>query len=766
MTDSLRSSGASHAALAALLLFALEFVGCRTPPAGLPPERALDPVVHTPLQLPDVADHTAADLATAALQSDREAATRALRRMQNIETVLRAAEELPTGLLPVSADLLNTTLDDPRAYREATLTLLEEKGVEGAIEERLEQFSQDDLLLLARRRVRDIYWTEGARLFNSIAEPIGQSVFNTAMAPYRLTRSAFAYGAAMYTRPAITVQGRQALVHWKSYVERNPDAPGVGEIRGKIDEASKRWAATQRDRAIARAKTALDSGQPRRALTYASRALQHWPEDVVATELRDRAAERLLAQRAGQRRSLEAPTGANVPSAEARSLAIALLSPDGDVASHASALLEMDPGGPLADEARFAHAIHLAESGSEAPLWQEIRRIAQTGEPAHTNMARHAQQLLNPANHPYDAFARARSRDRWGRFRWLWVGAYRNGPMIKSLPMSLSWLIELPSMAQSLIGLPIRLVQWPFEKPLPSARITAVHARRYLALREDGFHVDELRSWLIGFEAQRGNFVSAHMVALEARDLSHKKLAKLEKKAAEQSLTAAEWEQNRALRIAIYRRVASDYPDTPAGRQAGHNARALAQNTTPTRIRVTRGFLQENRDVAGPRGLGIAPQLLDENPANGELHPDGVAFLGGRRIELSFLNESGDEDDPPRTAHETLPNGRFARLVSLLEETSYRNSLLDRDATLIPDAQRDVFFERARLGLLEEPDWRPGAESDFVYQGMRERYGMVRARESILPFDLVLRGNLGDFSFGAFPRLRPPKKTADAFLYR
>ena len=43
---------------------------------------------------------------------------------------------------------------------------------------------------------------------------------------------------------------------------------------------------------------------------------------------------------------------------------------------------------------------------------------------------------------------------------------------------------------------------------------------------------------------------------------------------------------------------------------------------------------------------------------------------------------------------------------------------------------------------------------------------MVRSRPSILPFDLVLRGSLEDFSLGAFPRLRKPLLTPDAFLYK
>jgi hypothetical protein len=42
----------------------------------------------------------------------------------------------------------------------------------------------------------------------------------------------------------------------------------------------------------------------------------------------------------------------------------------------------------------------------------------------------------------------------------------------------------------------------------------------------------------------------------------------------------------------------------------------------------------------------------------------------------------------------------------------------------------------------------------------------VRSRESILPFDLVLRGSLADLSLGAFPRFRTPRETPDSFLYR
>ena len=68
--------------------------------------------------------------------------------------------------------------------------------------------------------------------------------------------------------------------------------------------------------------------------------------------------------------------------------------------------------------------------------------------------------------------------------------------------------------------------------------------------------------------------------------------------------------------------------------------------------------------------------------------------------------------------------------------------------------------------MLEAPDMRPGASSQFAYQGASEKHGMVRTRDSVLPVELVLRGGLEDFGMSAFPRITPPSQSADAFLYR
>ncbi len=164
--------------------------------------------------------------------------------------------------------------------------------------------------------------------------------------------------------------------------------------------------------------------------------------------------------------------------------------------------------------------------------------------------------------------------------------------------------------------------------------------------------------------------------------------------------------------------------------------------------------------------MGLDPELLDDNSVNGELHPGGVVLVGGRTVKLLFIGPSGDTDDPPIEIYQELSDERFARMVAKLEETSFRNSLLDPDDAIVADANRDVVFERARVGLSDEIDPRPMAESTYSYRGMRERYGMVRSRESVLPFSLVLQGSLTDLSLGAFPRINAPRETPDAFLYR
>jgi len=320
--------------------------------------------------------------------------------------------------------------------------------------------------------------------------------------------------------------------------------------------------------------------------------------------------------------------------------------------------------------------------------------------------------------------------------------------------------------AQGAGMLPLRLLQLPWRPRTPGDTQTAVHARRYLAVHPDGAHAPEVRDWLLTFERDRENWVGALRVAEGDARAPDADLDELRERAAEQALRVARAEERSDMRAGMLSNVARLFPETRAGREAGRDAREQVIEHTTHSIRLSRGFLLENPGVAGPAGLDLGPALLDGDPRNGELHPEGVSLIGGRDVKVAVLAESGDEDDPPERLRASLSSDQLARLVARLEETSFRNALLDEDDALVHDPQRDVVFERARLGLADDVDDRPIAEARFAYRGLRERYGMVRGREAWLPVELVVQGSLADLSIGAFPRLRPPRETPDAVLYR
>jgi hypothetical protein len=716
---------------------------------------------------PDVAQGAAAALARAALVGSREQTQHALERLEKIDSVLVAAEEPATGLVPAAHDLRNATLDDPRAYLGASRELLEREDLDPALRRRLELARDDDPLALASDRVRDALWIEFATAFNALAEPLGRSIMTAQLAPYRLGRSLVNYALAVYMREALSLQRRQALGHWKEFLAQNPEAPEATRIAPKVRAAQADWSRLQRDRALAVARKALDADKQALALVYADRALRHMPEDSAAAELREEAAERLLELRERQRRSLAAGAGdtAHVLPREQRALALALLAPGGDVAGAARALREADPKGALADEARFAEALAAAEAGETAARWEILGELAER-DPSHANMARHAAAVLNdPEQNTWRAFAEARRRGRYERLGWVLLGPFYRGPRDLGLPGPLEWVVEAPSMAESLLGTPMRLINVPWAKQLPSARAAAALARRHLERSPEDPRAHEARGWLEGYERKRGNWMA--VLALEERrpDAPLETLAQVREKAARQYLDAALRERSVGMRLGMYRRLGLVYPGSRAARVAGELARTEADEATAQRIRLSRGFLAENPEVAGPQGLGLRPELLDGEAANAELHPHGVTLLGARVVEVAYLAESGDADDPPRLVREVLGEQHLARVVSQLEETTYRNMLVDPLDELAPDSRRDLYLERARLGLAS-PDGRSESISQYVYQGVRERYGMVRSRESVLPFDLVVQGDLQGLSLGAFPRMRMPRETPDALLYR
>lgn len=750
---------------------------CATPaPAPPPVSSALEPLAARGAYVPDDVDRAARDLATAALAGDEGAAERAARRIEGFDAQRAAARErgeagdgdarilaqdvAPTGLGPIALDLVAASRGDERAYRESAALLLERDDLDPALRARLEQTISDDPLELAEARMHDAAVQEWGQAFNAVAEPVGTSVTRGLYGIVEVARSLLGLAVVRHVQDDMSVPERQALAQWKRFVAEHPDAPEAEEVRERIASAQADWNHNERDRAMRRAREAMRQDRAAAALVAAQRALAFVPEDADALALRADAQARLRAVHADRARSLEAsPQLRTADLAQQRRLAVALWKPGADVRGAAREIAAEAGDGPLGDEARFI----LAGFEQEDAMWAALADLAsESGSP----MARHARALVaNPERNPHAAFEASLGRDRVARVSWILFGPLAAGPRKMDLPRPAEWLIEAPGYLSIVTTFPNRLVRYPWLAPWPFGRIPAQHARTYLERFPDGAHAAEVRGWLRDFEADRGNWAGALALA-DPESVEPAKLAELRENAAQQALDAARRERRRDTRAALSREVARSFHDTAAGRAAGELARQEAEAASPQRIRISRGFLAENPKLRGPEALGLRAELVDGSVRNGELHSDGVYLLGGRILELCFLAEGGDDDEPPRCERKSVSAERLARVVSMLDETAQRNSLVDPDDPLAPDARRDRFFEQARLGVADSYDPRATAESTYEFLGVRERYGLVRGRESILPVDIVVQGSFPDLGLGAFPRIRMPKATPDAALYR
>jgi hypothetical protein len=706
--------------------------------------------------VPDDVDYAAADIAAAALSGDVIGAASA---SETIAIADATRPEGATGLAPVAEDLFHAVAHPGRAYRGASEELLLRDDLDAALRERIERALDDDPLVRAQARVHDARVISFARAFNAFVEPIGQSILNVALTPYRLGRSLVIYGLELYREDPLPLERRQALAHWKEFLERYPEAPESGEVAERAEKAQGRWHRTQRNHALAQAKGALDARHPREALVLADRALRHSPEDASAERVRAEAERQLLTQRAERQRSVgfALPEDRELVPEGTRELSVALLA--GEPPPPAA----LEDGAPFQAEARFAEAGWLLNAGREDAGWETFGVVAD-GDADTENMVRHAQAALaDPVRNAYDVFEKARWRDRRTRSLWLVIGPFADKPTPSGADGVLETLMELPRMVQVAFTLPLRILQLPAMGPPKTAKTTAVEARRYLRLYPEGAHADEVSGWLEDYEWDRNNHLGALHIA-EARD-PQEDHAELREMAARQTLRVALKEQRSDLRRALLTGVTRRFPDTEAGDEAGHYVRDELETFTPHRISISRGFLEENPEVVGVHGLDLDPALLDGEASNGELHPDGLALIGGRAVEIAYVGADGDEEDPPETRYTQLSEEHLARLVARLEETSFENALLDDEDPVLPDAHRDLVFERARLGLADDVDRRATARAGFTYTGIRERYGVVRRREPLLPFDIVVRGSLADLSLGAFPRMRRPDRSEDALLY-
>lgn len=719
--------------------------------------------------------------------------------------VPKEAERQP-NLVPLAIDLHDATLDDPLADRAGARALAKRWDLDPRLEARLARRIGDDPLELAGRREFDTWERLWARTFNSIAEPIGSSaITGFILAPYQLANSLIHYLAGFSNSEPLSFTDRQALALRQEFVARHPESPIVPDVEIEIRRAEPKLAKTLARRRLRASERALDADAPGLALHHAEAArniLAARPEANASTR---RDAERAVdaarkARDASRARSRAASESIATPAAlreteyalAAALLAIPRVSPEpiaAPVARYRAAPTEAQPPDPHVQEpathapgletktrelaahvdARLAFLGALAEHEArrEARARERLARSANRDARGDT-MVRHARALLEDDwQNPHGAFERLRAKARRDELAWRLAGEFVRRPRYPNLPVPVAYLIDTPTIAMTMILAPLRAVLSPVTGGTPDfRRAPALAGYRYLVRYPDGAEQRAVIDWLYAYERDEKRWGRALRLADWVPEFDPEERAELVEKTTEERLSLVDEVDQFGTRASLLRGVAREFPDSEGGKAAGLRARAEREDASPQFIRITRGFLLENPEIAGHEGVGINPLLLNGDPLDGELHPEGIVLRGGRVLEIRLVADGGDDDEPYTSRFVELSETRLRQLTATLDEAVQRNGLIDADSRFEADPNRDTYLERASLGLTEAPDLRSNAQSSFVYQSLRERYGAVRGRESLLPFDLVFRGSLGDFSLGAFPRWRPPRETPDAYLYR
>ncbi|HTO08098.1 MAG TPA: hypothetical protein VMR86_13700 [Myxococcota bacterium] len=711
--------------------------------------------------LPDTSERIASHLAAAVLVGRRHEAEAARTALEHEEQARAARGELPSGLCDNAAELF-AAAGGSDAFPDRARELLRRDDLDPALRRRLELARDSAPLVVADARLsEETRWKLGA-LFNRIVEPLSTMAISGAMNPIAASRSALSTLLTAHQFPIASSRERQALHTWDEWLERHPDDPRAPEIARRADGLRDQLARERVKNNLRAAEAAAEHGEWRAVAVLAHRAQSQLPDDARAAELAARADAILREREARARRSLEVRAFESESLSESQRVAwqrlarAAAAAPYAEVAARADELEATAPPPELAPVVRLASSFEPLARGDEDGFAESLARVPRPAGAPDTASRQAGALLADPIRNAWPAYRAAEAADDRGRLAWIALGQFTNGASKRDLWRPLEYLVDLPSMAMTIALFPLRVLQYPMARGHFGAGVLQA-GERYVASHPDGAHADEVHATLEALYADKGQPNAALRHAEARREPDPKEIAKYRKDAAAQIVAAADKQPRLDLKVAYLSTVLREFPDTPAAADARKKFLEARRSASPQRIRLTKEFLLEHPPLWAPGALGIRSELLDGRRGNGEIADTGVTLLGRNVLEIAL------EGRDPVTSE--VPPDDFARFVARLEEVSRSSLATDDRERAVADSARDAYFSSSRLGLVESTDPRPEARSDAVFESTHEKHGWVRSRESILPVDLVLRGDISTLGLAAFPRIRLPESTPDAMLY-
>lgn len=258
----------------------------------------------------------------------------------------------------------------------------------------------------------------------------------------------------------------------------------------------------------------------------------------------------------------------------------------------------------------------------------------------------------------------------------------------------------------------------------------------------------------------------------------------LQERAGEALLELTKQSEHQEQKESYLRTLLQQYPTTKAARKAASQLRDL--NLPENRgLRLSKAFLKENADLAGPQGLGLKQELLDGDIDNVELADEGVTLLPTGEIALRLLTDSD-----PRTKVYGVPMVMWGRFWRKFREKGYEQAAARGDRGLALLAQGAEMADIALKSEREKNDqigWKTlpylsgslgkgidvrgtlpkevaGTRLAFG-RDSRSAYVGVEVPVPFVPVDFMLLGRNGMPSL--YPKIRlPEKELKNEELYR
>jgi hypothetical protein len=330
------------------------------------------------------------------------------------------------------------------------------------------------------------------------------------------------------------------------------------------------------------------------------------------------------------------------------------------------------PESLLRDEAAYSLASSLAARGKLEEARKLLRSISR--KYAEGNMGRRARFVL--ASREFDrlrAFHEARREHRVKQIRYALLG---EDFARQNIDMGLSRLfiegiksVETLGMV-NLLGAAIRTTEVVSRDPIPNDPIIE-EGFKFLRQNPNAPEVKEVYYQVAKAYEREQKYIDALTYYRLSGKASMKKLSSLRGKAAGAILAHATMAPSQALKARLYRVIIEQFPETKAASKAKERLVALVKQAG-SRFRLSKQFLLEHPEIAGPEGLNIDPGLLDGDLSNREIHKKGVALLRNNRLRVFFETADGTEEKRDFRVHPEV----VARLESQLRELRRKRAYL------------------------------------------------------------------------------------------